>query len=255
MMVLVLIIILGTIAALAARYFVVRSTSISTSTSGKSKRMTAGQGASWALVAGLILALLALAAAGRVHWLAPVIGGLMPVLIRLAPQLLRRFRAGQFGADTRESGRTSEVHSAWLRMTLDHDSGHMEGEILIGDHAGKFLSELQGAELMALRAKMQDADSLRLLDAWLDRNDPDWRNSAEGNQERDAQGEPELASGAMTREEALRILGLGEDASEQEIRSAYKQLMQKLHPDLGGSDYLASVVNRAKEILLAGKAG
>ena len=54
----------------------------------------------------------------------------------------------------------------------------------------------------------------------------------------------------MTREEALRVLGLAEGADEKQVRAAYKQLMQKLHPDLGGSDYLASVVNRAKDVLL-----
>ena len=247
-MFLALIIILGTVAALAARYFVVRARS--GRPSGVNTSVNTGQGATWALVIGLILALLVLAVTGRVHWLAPIIGAMAPLVVRLAPRLLRSFRAGQFGADTSETGRTSEVHSAWLRMTLDHDSGHMEGEILIGDLAGKFLSELEVADLMALRVKIQDADSLRLLDAWLDRNCPDWRNQADGSNEKDGAGEAEIGGGAMTRSEALRILGLGETASEQDIRSAYKQLMQKLHPDLGGSDYLASVVNRAKEVLL-----
>jgi len=246
-MALILIILLGTIGALIARYLVIRLRQ------GPSKPAGAGssQGATWALVIGLTLGLVALAASGRVHWLAPILGGLLPIAVRMLPRLFQRFRAGQFGADTSAGGRTSEVKSAWLRMTLDHDSGHMEGEVLLGEHAGKFLSELDFDALMTLRDTIEDNDSLRLFDAWLDRHHQHWRNSGDGGQDRQGpQGEPEIGSGAMTRAEALRILGLGEDADESEIRAAYKQLMQKLHPDLGGSDYLASVINRAKEVLL-----
>lgn len=244
-MVLILVIILGTIAALAARYFVIRTKS------GKSKPIAAGQGALWAIVIGLFLALLALAAIGRVHWIAPLIGGLIPMVVRLLPRLMRGVQAGQFGQDTNATGRTSEVHSAWLRMTLDHDSGHMEGEILLGDHTGKFLGELDFAEIMALRERIQDSDSLRLLDAWLDRNHQDWRDASEGAHEHDPRSDASIGGGTMTRGEALRILGLDEDVSEADVRAAYKQLMQKLHPDLGGSDYLASIVNRAKQVLLS----
>ncbi len=241
----ILIIILGTIAALAVRYFVIRAKH------GSAKPANPRQGAAWAIVIGLTLALVALAVKGNVHWLAPVLGGLLPVALRMLPRLFQRFRAGQFGADTSAGGRTSEVKSAWLRMTLDHDSGHMEGEILLGQHAGKFLSELDFDALMTLRDAIEDNDSLRLFDAWLDRNHQHWRNSGNGGQERQGpQGEPEIGGGAITRAEALRILGLSEDADDDEIRATYKQLMQKLHPDLGGSDYLASVVNRAKDVLL-----
>ncbi|MCY4040283.1 MAG: DnaJ domain-containing protein [Gammaproteobacteria bacterium] len=244
MMLLVLIVILGTVAALAVRYFVLRTTH------GAPNAFKAGQGATWALAIGLTLGLVALFFSGRVHWLAPILGGLAPLVVRFLPRLFQRFRAGQFGADTSADGRTSEVRSAWLRMTLDHDSGHMEGEILLGEHAGQFLSELDFDALMALREEIEDSDSLRLFDAWLDRHHQDWRSSGEGGQRRGADSEPDIGSGSMTRPEALRILGLGEDATDDEIRTAYKQLMQKLHPDLGGSDYLASVVNRAKQVLL-----
>lgn len=67
---------------------------------------------------------------------------------------------------------------------------------------------------------------------------------------------PEAGSAArkgnttMTRAEAFAILGLSENASREEIIAAHRRLMQKVHPDRGGSDYLASQLNRARDILI-----
>ena len=57
-------------------------------------------------------------------------------------------------------------------------------------------------------------------------------------------------SAPNSRSEALAILGLTEDASRDEIIAAHRQLIQKLHPDRGGTAFLAAQINRAKEILL-----
>jgi len=54
----------------------------------------------------------------------------------------------------------------------------------------------------------------------------------------------------MTREEALAVLGLGPAPSREDVKQAHRRLMMKLHPDQGGTDYLAAKINRAKEILL-----
>ena len=246
-MTIILVIILATVGVLLARYLISRAKT------SPIKMPTGRQIALGATFVGILLALAILAFRGAVHWLAPLIGGLTPLIIRLLPWLVRRFKAGSFGTGSQSQGRTSEVKSPWLRMTLDLDSGHMEGEVLMGEHSGRFLSELSRSELLILRKAMNDGDSLRLLDTWLDRNHTDWRNAEQGQQEDEASYEPHGGTqGTMTRDEALRVLGLTEGAEDAEIRAAYKQLMQKLHPDLGGSDYLAAVVNRAKEVLLRG---
>jgi hypothetical protein len=56
--------------------------------------------------------------------------------------------------------------------------------------------------------------------------------------------------GKMTRAEARDILGVKPDATREEIIMAHKRMMQKVHPDRGGSDYLAAQLNQAKDTLL-----
>jgi small-conductance mechanosensitive channel len=61
---------------------------------------------------------------------------------------------------------------------------------------------------------------------------------------------PPPRSGAMTKKDALDILGLKPGATREEILSAHKRMIQKVHPDRGGSDTLAAQINKAKDVLL-----
>jgi DnaJ domain len=154
---------------------------------------------------------------------------------------------GLFGGGQRSSGQSSRVRSAFLDMSLDHDSGELSGTILAGEHAGRSLGEFDLAQLLAM-APAFDAESVALLESYLDRRFPAWRQNAQGNgtggQRRAAPG------GKMTAEEAYQILGLQPGASRDEIARAHRALMKKLHPDQGGSTYLAARVNEAKDTLL-----
>jgi hypothetical protein len=154
-----------------------------------------------------------------------------------------------FGGRTQKSpGQISRVRTAFVEMELDHDSGTMHGRILAGPHAGDSLDTLDRTTLLGLLGGM-DADSRDLLAAYLDRRDPGWREHAQHDAA--AENGPRAARGSkMTEEEAYQILGVQAGASAQDITRAHRSLMKKLHPDQGGSTYLAARVNEAKEVLL-----
>jgi hypothetical protein len=152
-----------------------------------------------------------------------------------------------FGARTqRSAGQTSRVRTAFLEMELDHDTGRMHGRVLAGSHQGASLDALDRATLMKLLGEIDD-DSRDLLAAYLDRREPNWREHAQ--REAGAGGRP-AGGGKMTEEEAYQILGLQPGASTEEISRAHRSLIKKLHPDQGGTTYLAARINEAKDVLL-----
>jgi hypothetical protein len=154
-----------------------------------------------------------------------------------------------FGARTQKSeGQVSRVRSAFVEMELDHDTGAMRGRILAGRHEGKSLDALDIATLTECLTEI-DEDSRALLMAYLDRRQPRWREDVQGDAAAAAHGSP-WSSGKMTEEEAYQILGVQPGASAEEIGRAHRALMKKLHPDQGGSTYLAARVNEAKDVLL-----
>jgi DnaJ domain len=154
-----------------------------------------------------------------------------------------------FGARTRKrTGQVSRVRSAFVEMELEHDTGAMHGHIVAGPHAGTALDALDAVTLIGLLVEI-DEESRSLLMAYLDRREPGWREHAQGDTAART-GRPARDSGKMTEEEAYQILGVQPGASAEEIGRAHRSLMKKLHPDQGGSTYLAARVNEAKEVLL-----
>jgi hypothetical protein len=204
----------------------------------------------WAGIVLAVLAVLALLVSGRLAMFLAPLALLLPGLRRLR-SMLSGFRGPS-------SAGTSTVETRFIRMTLDHDTGAMDGTVLQGSFAGMRLQELRPAELLALlrECRAEDEEAARLLEAYLDRVRSNWHDEMAGDQARDDQprGGPPPSSGPdVTVEEAYAILGLAPGADADAIREAYHRLMKQLHPDHGGTDYLAAKINRARDVLLHGR--
>ena len=147
------------------------------------------------------------------------------------------------GSADKSAGQTSSVRTDMLEMTLDHDSGDMDGMVRSGEFAGRQLSAMSGDELEALLAQAwrRDAQAAQLLEAFIQRR----QQSRNGGKQ-----SPRAEQRFMTLDEAYAVLGLPPGASREEIQQAHRNLMKKYHPDQGGTTYLASKINEAKELLL-----
>jgi hypothetical protein len=169
----------------------------------------------------------------------------MPLLSRLR-RLFDRYRSPA-------GPRTSEAHTDFLRMTLDLDTGSMSGTVLRGRFAGMRIEELPISDLLALlrECRAEDDKAARLVEAYLDRLHPDWREAMAGGTAGGSAGPSQ--GGGMTVDEARAILGIAPGAGADEIKEAHRRLMIKLHPDHGGSDYFATQINRARDVLLGRK--
>lgn len=173
-------------------------------------------------------------------------------LMRILPMLRPKYQTQGQNQSSRGGSAgpgVSSIKTRWLAMELTHSTGAMDGEVLAGQFADSRLSDLSLEDLLGLASECrQDPDSIQLLEAYLDRMFPDWQAQA------DADGSERSRStgndSAMTDALALEILGLGSDATRQDITAAHRRLMQKMHPDRGGSDYLAQRINQARDFLL-----
>jgi hypothetical protein len=159
------------------------------------------------------------------------------------------------GSGTPSGGQQSRVRTTYIEMRLDHDSGDIEGQVIRGKFSGKWLSDLELKELLELwrECRRHDMQAAQLLEAYIDRKHPDWRELAGGADEQEQEGSSGRSAGGngpMTVDEAYEILGLRPGAAAAEIRKAHRVLMKKLHPDQGGSNYLAAKINEAKDLLL-----
>lgn len=197
------------------------------------------------LLYGIGGVILLLVVTGRIPWLFALITAAVPILQRflIAKQTWGLFKS--LGAG--KSGQSSGVATAWLDMGLDHDSGEMGGRVLQGKYSGQQLSGLNLEQLLELLDECRgDAQSAQLVEAYLDRTAPGWRPAGEAPRNAAGDGGPDT----LTHGEAREILGLEPGAGREEIVSAHRRLIQKLHPDRGGSSYLAARINQAKDLLL-----
>jgi hypothetical protein len=179
---------------------------------------------------------------GRMHWLGAGIAALVPIVrafilwgTRAGP-LLRLF--GRFKTTP------SQFRTTFLLVTINFASGTIEGEIVSGDYSGKRLNELSQDQLKDLsqQYKTLDKESYVLLQAYL------IRSGASSDEDHDTFKATNMNN--LSSDEAYEILGLPNTASKDEIIKAHKRLMQKIHPDRGGSDYLAAKINAAKDLLI-----
>ena len=181
-------------------------------------------------------------------------GNWMGVMV-LAPVGLGLLKVGPWAGGpwarntSRSSGQRSTVRSAYFEMILDHDSGQLNGVVLAGAYAGQALDMLDEPALAALAREIAaDPDSVALFEAYLERRFPGRRENVDDDARARQRG-PSVSQ-AMTEEEAYQVLGLQPGADADAIRAAHRTLMKRLHPDQGGSTWLAAKINAAKDILL-----
>ena len=151
------------------------------------------------------------------------------------------------GRAQKSPGQASRVTTEHLEVELDHDTGDVRGRVLKGFFAGRLLEDLKPVELAHLwqDCRFADPQSAQIIEVYLDRLHPSWREDLAR-----AEGDHAGPGGKMTRAQALEILGLAPGATEADIRRAHRELMMKLHPDHGGSTFLAAKINEAKDVLL-----
>ncbi|HEV7278236.1 MAG TPA: DnaJ domain-containing protein [Devosiaceae bacterium] len=180
------------------------------------------------------------------------IGG---ILGAVAFTVLRYGRLGPLvigGSDVSEDNE-SGVKSRFITMNLDHATGDISGRVIAGRFKGADLMELGEYDTRELLAEVSgDPDSLALLETWLDKNRAGWREYF-AEQDAAEAGEPPPGGGSTQADpeaEAYSVLGLEPGATADDIREAHRNLMKRVHPDQGGSTYLASKINEAKDRLL-----
>jgi len=221
--------------------------------------------AMWTVIGVLVLA----AATGRLSPVFAFIAALIPAAIRVltllqaVPLLKRLLRSlgvpvpgGLFGGGPAAGAAGgapggSSIRTRFLEMRLDHATGAMDGRVLEGPFAQRALRDLRLDELLRMLELYREADaqSAAVLEAYLDRErGTDWRARDPGPGAAPAG----TGSGPMNESEALAILGLEPGADALAVRDAHRRLMQRLHPDRGGSGYLAAKINEAKQVLLKG---
>ncbi len=188
-----------------------------------------------------------------VHFIIAPLGAIAAFILRFLPTLLRllpfwsMFKSRLGGAASGRSNQSSRIRTEYFDMELAHESGQLDGRVLKGEFVNRSLSSLSLEELARLYQECApDADSVQVLEAWLDRAHENWRDNISAR----STGADSDSETTMNRALALEILGLEGEPDKQSIIKAHRSLMQKMHPDRGGSGYLAQKINAAKDFLL-----
>lgn len=170
----------------------------------------------------------------------------LPTFLRLLP-MWQIFKSRTASARPGQGRQTSTIRTEYLVMELEHDSGDMDGIVLKGKFINQSLSSLRLEELIELYGIcLSDADSSQVLEAYIERKHANWREESDyAGEQRSLPDESK-----MDQQLAIDILGLSEPIRKEEVMQAHRKLMQKLHPDRGGSDYFAKKINAAKDFLL-----
>jgi len=208
----------------------------------------------------ILIGVFVLAAIGVTIYLIASRGlGIVTFLLAFLLPMLLRWRAAKMffrNLSGPSRGQATGVNTRFLRMSLDHDSGILDGTVLEGNFKGNRLGELTQSQLLELlnECRVIDEESAQVIEAYLDRvHGVAWRAGGTGSS--DSAGSEKWGGGTpwgstMTREEACEVLNISLDATPKEIKAAHHALMKKIHPDQGGSNYLASKINQAKALLL-----
>ncbi len=205
----------------------------------------------------LIVVLGALVALARVHVVVAAITMLIPFIRQIGRILLsgayaysffRQFRGlvgNPFRSSSEDSSQNidSETQTSELTMKLNHQTGTMSGTVLSGDYEGRDLDSLTDEELSTFYGSLQIEESKRLLEAYVARHRPHLNESSNDSNSR-------ADSEQMSVKRAADILGVDVSAAKEDIIAAHRRLMDKLHPDKGGSSYLAAELNEAKQVML-----
>ena len=204
------------------------------------------QGVRWGGIAAVAAASLFLLRSGRLALF------FIPAVQRLMRQMFANVAQGRPAARTGPRANESVVETRTVRMRLDHDSDTLDGDVLAGRFRGRRLGELALPDVLLLleECRTEDVEAVALLEAYLDRRETDWRDAA--NRRNGDAATPPRNTTVMSREEALDVMGLEEGATPDDIRTAHHRLMKRLHPDQGGTTFLATKVNQAKDVLLRG---
>ena len=190
---------------------------------------------------GIIIPLLMALVAGLIRFL--------PVLIRYAPLLHRLWFSWkqQHNSTSGYGSIHSTVDTRFLRIQLNQLGQPISGEVLIGKFSGRLIHSLNKAELAQLfKECASDNQSMDLLRRLIRHN----ANSQSSQRQSSTSNNPRHSNNQLTAEQAYKVLGLNANASQKEIITAHRRLIQKNHPDRGGSAELAAQINEARDVLL-----